>query len=246
MKTETSKASTIQSETFNEGLNVAKKWFNETNTRMADAYNKQIRESFEFFNSLINPMVNRESTGWFPGENITELFTKNSEIFFKNLEKSAEMSQQMINSTFTAFNEFNKENGNSNGTVEAILESYEKQVEQMVEYNKKLFSTIGKEYSASQSDMDTINKKFEQKLKNDFETSRNAVKKFIETNTTKNGFSLEANTKLVQEINGQIEKVVENNKAFWADILKTFEAKKSEEKKQQKESVKVTELVSKK
>jgi len=127
---------------------------------------------------------------------------------------------------FASFNDYSKQTGYTKSSFDAIMETFEKQVGQMIDYNKQLYVTLGKNFGGPYLDMAAFNEKFEEKMKNYFETSRNEMKKILETYSTKTDFPLDSNKKLIHGINKQIENVMESNKEFWKDVMKTFEVKK--------------------
>ncbi|OFY87738.1 MAG: hypothetical protein A3F72_02535 [Bacteroidetes bacterium RIFCSPLOWO2_12_FULL_35_15] len=225
MKTE---KNTDQNETLDEGINLATKWVNENTKMAADTFQKQMSQTIDMVTKFFNPAMSVRKTGWMPGENLTELYTKNGELFFKNLKSFSEISQKMMNTMFNSFNDYSKQTGYTKGSFDAVMETFEKQVGQMVDYNKQLYFTLRKDFGAQHLEMGAYNEKFEEKMKNDFETSRNAMKKILETYSTKTDFSLDSNKKLIQGINKQIENVMESNKELWKDVMKAFGVKKEE------------------
>lgn len=225
--------------------NNAMKWFTDNTLKMTDMYTQQLNQSFEAYNKFFKSTFPAGKTGWSPTETVSEAVKKNTELFLNNLKTFSEKSQETINNTISTFTEFNKKNEFPEGSIKNIVNTYENQILQMIDYNKQLFETLEKELHSKHFDIDELIEKSAKKMKHDFETSREAVKKFIDTYSNKTDYSLGANKKLVEEINKQIEHLVASNKDFWATTIKHFATKKAEEEsekkeegKQEKESVK--------
>lgn len=214
--------------------NNAMKWFTDNTLKMTEMYTKQINQSFETFNKFFSTGFPLGKTGWMPNETVSEVLKKNTEMFLHNLKTFSEKSEETINNTISTFTDFNKKNDFSEGGIKNIVNTYEDQILQMIDYNKQLFETLEKELHSKHFDIDALIEKSAKKMKQDFETSRDAVKKFIETYSTKTDFSPSANKKLVEEINKQIEHLVESNKEFWTNTINYFEEKKEEKKGEEK------------
>lgn len=230
---------------INELENNAMKWFTDNTLKMTEMYTKQINQSVEAYNKFFNTSFPIGKTGWNPNETISDVMKKNAELFLNNLKMFSEKSQETIDNSISTFSDFNKKHDLSEGTIKNIVTTYENQILQMIDYNKQLFGTLEKELHSKHFDVDDLIEKSANKMKHDFETSREAVKKFIETYSTKTDFSLNANKKLIEEINKQIEKLVESNKEFWTNTIKYFEENKAEkeaEKKSAKQPLKRAQL----
>ena len=184
-----------------EGENNAMKLFTDNTLKMSEMYTKQINQSLEAYNKFFNSIIPIGKTEWIPNETVSELFKKNIELFLNNIKTFSEKSQETISNTFSTFNDFNTKNEISEGTIKNIMNTYEKQVLQMIDYNKQLFETLEKELHSKHFDIDALIEKSAKKMEHDFETSRTTVKQFIDKYSTKADFSLSANKKLVQETN---------------------------------------------
>ena len=227
MKTNTQKNPTGK---IYEWENNAMKWFTDNTLKMTEMYTKQMNQSVEAYNKFFNTSFPIGKTGWVPNETLSDIIKKNTELFLHNLKTFSEKSQETVNNAISTFSDFNTKNDISGGSIKNIVSTYENQILQMIDYNKQLFETLEKELHSKHFDIDDLIEKSAKKMKHDFETSREAVKKFIDTYGTKTDFSLNANKKLVEEINGQIEKLVESNKEFWTNTINYFEEKKEEQK----------------
>ena len=74
------------------------------------------------------------------------------------------MSQEMLNTMFASFNDYSKQTGYTKSSFDAIMETFEKQVGQMIDYNKQLYVTLGKNFGGPYLDMAAFNEKFEEKI----------------------------------------------------------------------------------
>lgn len=223
--------------------NNAMKWFTDNTLKMTEMYSKQMNQSLEAYNKFFSTSFPIGKTGWMSNEIVSEALKKNTEIFLNNLKTFSDKSQETINNTISTFSDFNKKNDFSEGSIKNIVNTYEDQILQMIDYNKQLFERLEKELHSKHFDIDALIEKSAKKMKHDFESSRDAVKKFIEAYSTKTDFSLNANKKLVEEINKQIENLVASNKEFWTTTINYFEEKKEEEKMERKKQEHVKEPV---
>ncbi|MCX6295552.1 MAG: hypothetical protein NTX97_05720 [Bacteroidetes bacterium] len=206
--------------------------------KISEMYGKQLNHSMKSYANFINTSFPAVKTGWLSTEAIPEILKKNTETFLNNLKSFSEKSQETMNKTFSTFSDFSKDTNLSQKSVENVVNIFEKQVMQMIEHNKQLFATLEKELHSKHFDSDSMIDTFSKKIKHDFETSIDVVKKIAETCTNKSSPPLFSNNELVEEINKQIKILAESNKRFWTDTINYFEEEtKEKETKERKEQV---------
>ncbi len=206
--------------------------------KLSEMYGKQLNHSVKSYANFINSSFPAGKTGWMSTEAVPEILKKNTEIFLNNLKSFSEKSQETMNKMFSTYSDYSKENNFSEKTVENVVSIFEKQALQMIEHNKQLFGTLEKELHSKHFDADSLIETFSKKIKHDFETSIDAVKKFAETYNNKTNLPSFANKELVEEINNQIKVLVDSNKEFWTNAINYFKEETKERKEAKETKVK--------
>jgi hypothetical protein len=207
-----------------ETIATANKWFSESSKIMMDLYEKQSKHLLDSYNSYMNlayeglNKINENEHGG--------AFRPQVEMFIKNLEDSAMISKKMFS---TVISSLNNEDDKVYVTevLDMMLNTYNKQTEELVKFSKNLFDTAQIEKSIS------LNKEISEKLQKDMERNFEASKKLISAiaDTYKEtDLSAKAGSKMLDEIFAEIDVVTKNNIKFWNNWFEQVRNSKASEK----------------
>ncbi|HEY4797781.1 MAG TPA: hypothetical protein VII99_01780 [Bacteroidia bacterium] len=220
MKTE---KNTRESETFTKNVNDAMKWFQSSNATMIDAYTKQM----EFATDICNKALNTATEFWNPAfdqslkydfKNTLDVQKKMMEIVQKNIQSISDVSK----STLGQIIELGKKNNSadlSKETFKKIFDSFTKQADAITSFNENYFESINKQFG----DAKKLNTPFIENLKKEFEANIELSKKeldvIIDSYKKLAKPSMEANMKMMDEMNSQMNSAINTNMKLWSELI---------------------------
>jgi regulator of sigma D len=192
-------------------IHATSQWFKESSKIMTELYDKQVRfllNSYSDFIESANESINKVKDPKF-GSNT---FHSSLELFLKNLEDSATITKTMFSNIVDRLNT-ETDQGYIKEISDLMQETYSKQTEQLIEFNKNLLSAENLQNTIN------LNKEISSKLQNDLEKNFEASKKIIQsisdTYTKETSFSAQRGKKMLDEIFAEIDVVTNNNMKFW-------------------------------
>lgn len=190
-----------------DGAKVAEKWFNDSSAAMMEIYNKQLSVATNFYKNL-SGMGN--SNGWNMGKSFTDTLFPNNDL-----------SKWMLN-PFSA---------TSASLSNPFMESFEKAYNQLLNYNRNLFPLFNNNSVGNMGiDMNTIGKKYQELMTNQFEASKKIMNTMMETFNKQLEVATETDKKMMEEINEQFSSAFKQDQEFLASILNPNKAAMKEEK----------------
>jgi len=186
---------------FDETTKMANKWLADTCSVMTNIYDKQLKTTLGFYDTLFNSFSGTEKDGQ-AHSNFIPSFFAGTEIF---------------KSMLRPFNSF-ASNGNSLTFFTSQLGELYKQ---MSEFNSKLFASMQEDLKNRQSDWNELREKYNKIIEEQWRFTQNMVNSLQEIYVKQMNHSMELNKKLQREMNEQFEQAADRNKKIWSDLTKT-------------------------
>ncbi len=218
---------TETAETFKKNVSDSMKWLQDTTATIIETQNKQMKSASEMYSKAMNATlegINKENFSSSFGVSETVV-----EILKKNIETISDMSKVTMKTAM----EFGKQAGAdafSKEKMASIVESYQKQVEEITALNKKSFDSITKQYDASKASFGPMTEKFKKEFETTIKTSQDKVQGIIDSYTKIAKPSVEANKEMFNKLNKQINASVSDNLKLWSDYMTAYTTKISETK----------------
>jgi len=194
-------------------IHATTKWFKESTKVMTDLYDKQVSFMLNSYNHVMEMAhdtmgkVKNNETG-------ANTFHTGVEHFLKNIQESSSVMKKMFSNMIdTLTNEADK--GFVKEVSDLMQETYSKQTEQLIKFNKNLLEKSNIESTLK------LNKEISEKLQNDlqknFDASKKIIKSIADSYTKENKFSTQSGKKMLDEIFSEIDVVTKKNMQFWTN-----------------------------
>lgn len=154
-------------------------WLDQTKDMYLGMYENQVKNQYDFYNTLMNTLSETSKNNWKPGMNFTDLWGYNP----KNLELFIPLSDG-------ALTDYYKQYGKTMATM----------MGQVIDFEQKLFDVLSKEIQYSEKDWNRSNEVLKNAIENRLNTSRDIMKSNLEILNTQMNHSISKNKKQEEEI----------------------------------------------
>jgi hypothetical protein len=198
---------------FENTVNTTSQWFEESSKIMSNLYGKQFHLMFDSYSNFMD-LAFDSYKGSKEGEFGTASFQNRVELFLKNIvESSSVMKKMFANIIDNLSNETDK--GFVKEISDLMQETYSKQTEQLLKFNKSLLET--KDLQSVIRLNEEISGKLQKDLEKNFEASKKIIRSISESYTKENGLNNRNGKKMLEEIFAEIDVVTKNNMKFWTN-----------------------------
>lgn len=216
-------------ETIDRNVSNTTKWLSDATAAIADTYNKQSRHAFDIYNKFMGSALKTDNGDSNPMNVFWgfDMFRKNIELFQKNIEMISSMTKDMMRTTVNSATKKNTPAFFQTETKDSIMEAYNKQMKQMADFNRSFFEMFSKQFHTTKIDFDSLSENFQKGMENSFTVSREAIEKILDSYHTQAGLIVEAERKMFQELDHQIDLMTKGSLKFWSDLMTGMEPGKS-------------------
>jgi hypothetical protein len=199
-------------ENIKDTMKATTQWFEESSKIVTSFYDKQYKSVLDSYTHFMGMAFEGFKSG--KESEIVSSFKGQVNTFLKNIEDSSSVIKKMFSTIID-----NLSDGAEKGYVKEISDlmqdTYSKQTEQLLKFNKNLLNAENLESSIK------LNKEISEKLQNDlqknFEASKKIIKSITDSYTKENTFSTKGGKKMLEEILAEIDVVTKNNMKFWTN-----------------------------
>ena len=200
-------------DSMEKSMNEGTKWFEESSKVLSGLYDKQFKFVLDSYTSFMD-MAFEGIRNMPKGEELTGSFQTRVNNFLKTIEDSSSIMKKMFSTIID-----NLSDESDKGFVKEISElmqnTYSKQTEQLLKFNKNLLSTENLQSSIKLNK--DISEKLTKDLEKNFEASKKIIKSISDSYTKENSFSTKGGKKMLDEIFAEIDVVTKNNMKFWTN-----------------------------
>jgi len=214
-------------ETFKKSVNDTMKWLQDTTATIIETQNKQMKSASEMYSKAMSSTLEginkdnfKNSFGW--SETVVEILKK-------NIETISDMSKASMKTAM----EFGKQNGSetfSKEKVATIIESYKKQVEEIIAFNKKSFDNITKQFETTKTSFTPLAEKFKKEFESTIASSKEKIQSIIDSYSKIANPSVEANKDIFNKLKDQMNANFNTNLKFWSELTNAYGTKNFETK----------------
>ncbi|HSY76888.1 MAG TPA: hypothetical protein VK890_08530 [Bacteroidia bacterium] len=191
----------------------ATKWFKESSKVMTDLYDKQVNfmlNSYSHFMEAANENMGKvKETDFAKGTFHTSL-----DSFLKTIEDSSAVMKKMFSTIIDKLTD-EADKGYVKEVSDLMQETYSKQTEQLLKFNKGLLDKSNLESTIKLNK--EISDKLQKDLEKNFEASKKIIKSISDSYTKDSNFSPKSGKKMLDEIFAEIDVVTKNNMKFWTN-----------------------------
>jgi len=199
-------------DTLEDTMKTTTKWFEESAKVVTGFYDKQYKSVLDSYTNFMGLAFEGFKTG--KESEIVTSFKGQVNTFLKNIEDSSAVMKKMFSTILD-----NLTDGTEKGYVKEISDlmqdTYSKQAEQLLKFNKNLLNAENLQSSI------TLNKEISEKLQKDleknFEASKTIIKSISDSYIKENNFTTKGGKKMLEEILAEIDVVTKNNMKFWTN-----------------------------
>ncbi len=153
-------------------------WLNETKDVYIGMFEKQLKDQYAFYNTLMNSISETSKNTWKPGMNVTNLFWKNNPMNMDLLSDGEAMANY--------YNLYGK-------TITTMLN-------QVIDFDQKLFDVLSKEMQYSEKDWNRSGEILKNALENRLNASKNMMRSNMEMLNKQKDNSIGKNKKHEEEM----------------------------------------------
>lgn len=204
------------SDTFKRSVNNTMKSFQDTTATVLDAHVKNLAFMNDICTQSLNTFQDMNKS------NSVNAFTSPEKIM-DMLRSNFERISNLSKSTLKTALEFGKQSASpaiSKQTTDNIIETYNRQAENMVAFNQKYFDAITQH---GDSDKSFFNSKLMEKSKRDFdanvELSKEQLHSIIDSYNKITNPSFESHKSFLNNISKQIDTMFDSNLKMWSDLM---------------------------
>jgi ribosomal protein S17E len=218
---------TEATEAFKKNVNDTMKWLQGTTATILETQNKQMKSASDIYNKAMNTAfagINKDnfSSSFGVSEKVAELLQKNIDTI-TNMSK-ATMKTAMDFGKQASSDTFSKE------STTKIIESYKKQVEEIVAFNKKSFETWTKQFDTTKASSAELAEKFKKEFESTAASSKEKIQSIIDSYSKVAKPTVETSKEMFDKLNSQMNDNFNTNLKFWSELTNAYSTKNFETK----------------
>jgi hypothetical protein len=199
-------------DTIEDTMKATTKWFEESSKVVTGFYDKQYKSVLDSYTNFMGLAFEGFKTG--KESEIVTSFKSQVNTFLKNIEDSSAVMKKMFSTIIDNLTD-STEKGYVKEISDLMQDTYSKQAEQLLKFNKNLLSAENLQSSIAMNK--EISEKLQKDLERNFEASKKIIKSISDSYTKENNFTTKSGKKMLEEILAEIDVVTKNNMKFWTN-----------------------------
>lgn len=223
----------MSTKTFSETQEKVNKAFKETSdlfiktsSSLMDSYSEQMNKGYEFYKKMTEAAKHDGKDKW-------EDMTKDSADFLeKAITSTSKLSKEIMEKTFSVFSE--KEwSSLSKKSIDEILNIFTKQAEQSRDFGVQFLEVMEKGEVLSPENFKKQSDRFNKLINESIHNSGSTIKDLIASYNKQASFTQEANKKLMNNIQQQMDLLAKAHQKFTEDLTSIIKEKQASSDKNQ-------------
>lgn len=205
--------------------------FKDISDSINKTYKKQMGMSAEMYDQLIGVPLSKEKT--FPMEDFfsMKILKSNTELLRNSIETYSDFGRKMMEFRYGPFFIKTENKIFTDKTIEMLLDIFEKQTDQIKEFNNYFLDTMEKTTKGTSLDSSHMIENIKKNIQDNMDSSLNSARIMLKPD----------NKKLLEEINEEVDSFFKTNLLFWTDLFYSFSnVSKKEVKETREEKMKET------
>lgn len=206
-------------EEMNKDVENAMKWFQDTTSAIMETQNKQM----EFANDMYSQMVNN-----YLGEIKMDSFDTSFDLPKKMMDKMQKNTESFIETAKTGmktFMDYSKQTDSMNFSkdiLKTMTENFNNQLDLITKVNKNSFDALSKQFNSSKTTFTPAFEKSKKEIEANFKKSKEAMQEIVDSYSKLKTPSIEANKKMLDDLNKNMNAMAQNNFKLWTELLNNY------------------------
>ncbi|OFY87723.1 MAG: hypothetical protein A3F72_02455 [Bacteroidetes bacterium RIFCSPLOWO2_12_FULL_35_15] len=208
-------------ETLNKNVNDAMKWFQDTTSTIMMVQSKQLEYANEMYSKMMNNYL-----GEIKKDNFNDSFDlskKMMDLMQKNIESFIKTSGDAMKTIMESGNYGEDPTPYSKEMLNKMTKNFNEQVDMITNVNKNTFDTLSKQFNISKTSFSPTFEKSKKEFEANFKLSKETIQKIVDSYAKLKTPTLEANKKVVDDLNKNMNSMAQNNFKLWSELLNKYD-----------------------